>query len=265
MTWRPSRGRLPAWRAHTTTKLAALGKQRSEMHRAQDERAAALEQLAARQLEASQAMSAAEAECEELGAEVQPGTHILINNALVQQRQVHMTLSVLYCATQLWMRMVVQVEEAIEAAAGFTTKVAQIRCVISAQQAAQELIAELRSTELVASADLQARHGCASIPSQCRSHVLIAACITRIDVQERCSIVFSPWLIWPDLHACVWFQSLEAQADAARSELREATARAAVLQVESADAHERATAARRRIPELEAKKKAAAASRVRPS
>ena len=49
----------------------------------------------------------------------------------------------------------------------------------------------------------------------------------------------------------------------ARAELREAAARAAVLQVESADAHERATAARRRIPELEAKKKAAAASRVR--
>ena len=46
-------------------------------------------------------------------------------------------------------------------------------------------------------------------------------------------------------------------------ELREATARAAVLQNDSADAHERATAARRRMPELEAKKKAAAASRVR--
>ena len=45
-------------------------------------------------------------------------------------------------------------------------------------------------------------------------------------------------------------------------ELREATARAAVLQIEAADAHERATVARRRIPELEAKKKAAAASRV---
>ena len=58
-------------------------------------------------------------------------------------------------------------------------------------------------------------------------------------------------------------QSLEAQANTARSELREATARAAVLRIESADAHERATAARRRIPELEAKKKAAAASRVR--
>ncbi len=58
-------------------------------------------------------------------------------------------------------------------------------------------------------------------------------------------------------------QSLETQADTARTELREATARAAVLQIEAADAHERATAARRRIPELEAKKKAAAASRVR--
>ena len=58
-------------------------------------------------------------------------------------------------------------------------------------------------------------------------------------------------------------QSLEGQAEVARVELREATARAAVLQNESADAVERATAARRRMPELEGKKKTAAASRVR--
>ena len=58
-------------------------------------------------------------------------------------------------------------------------------------------------------------------------------------------------------------QSLATQAEVTRTELRDATARAALLQNDSADARERATAARRRIPELEGKKKAAAASRVR--
>ena len=53
------------------------------------------------------------------------------------------------------------------------------------------------------------------------------------------------------------------QAETARTGMREASARAAVLQNDAADAHERATAARRRMPELEAKKKSAAASRVR--
>ena len=45
-------------------------------------------------------------------------------------------------------------------------------------------------------------------------------------------------------------------------DLREVVARASVLQQSAASAQERAAAARHRVPELEAQKKAAAAARV---
>ena len=50
-----------------------------------------------------------------------------------------------------------QADRALEVAAGFLTEVAQIRHIIDSQQATQELIAELRSTELKASDELQVR------------------------------------------------------------------------------------------------------------
>ncbi len=49
----------------------------------------------------------------------------------------------------------VQADCAVEAAEEFLAEVTRIRSVIDAQQVAQELIAELRSTELKASDDLQ--------------------------------------------------------------------------------------------------------------
>jgi septal ring factor EnvC (AmiA/AmiB activator) len=57
--------------------LAALTKQRSDLLDAQNERDAALQQLTARRLEASQAMSAAEADCANMTAEARPDQHLL--------------------------------------------------------------------------------------------------------------------------------------------------------------------------------------------
>ena len=51
----------------------------------------------------------------------------------------------------------VQADHAVEAAIQFLAEVTRIRSVIDAQQAAQELTAKLRTTELRASDDLQVR------------------------------------------------------------------------------------------------------------
>ena len=73
--------------------------------------------------------------------------------------------------------LLAQVSQAVEAAAAYTAETAEIRCIISAQQAAQELIAELRSAELVASADLQAR--CCTYPEPHTSTQFLAKSIRQ--------------------------------------------------------------------------------------
>ena len=80
--------------------LAALERKRFDLLRAQEERDAELEQLAAKRTEASQAMSAAEAECAKLAAEVR-SLFIWLATCLWQRSKIYYAPKVSQCGTHL--------------------------------------------------------------------------------------------------------------------------------------------------------------------
>ena len=128
---------------------AALEQQCSALMHAEEERNSTLQLLVTRQRQASEEMTSAVEDCRQMTAEV-------------MQCAMVWALSGIDCSARpagsifkLIRHVAVQADQALETAAEFWIEVAQIRHIINVQQAAQELSAELRSTELKASDDLQ--------------------------------------------------------------------------------------------------------------